>query len=95
MGDEKEVLNGHIPIELSTLINQFLQADDSNSMTATIVGKRKRGQGLLVPSTYKSSSLNKKRSKILYEELMKKKIRYSYLELDMEEFINKKTIEFR
>ena len=39
--------------------------------------------------------LNKKLSKILYEELMKKKIEYSYLELDMEEFINKKTIEFK
>ena len=29
------------------------------------------------------------------EELMKKKIKYSYLELDVEEFVNKKTIEFK
>ena len=32
VGDEKEVLVGHISIELSKLINQFLQADDSNSI---------------------------------------------------------------
>ena len=64
-------------------------------MTATVVGKRKRGHGLLVSSTYKTFSLNKKRSRILYQELMKKKIKYSYLELDMEEFINKKAIEFK
>ena len=90
VGDEKKVLDAHIPIKLSKLINQFFQADDSNSMTATVVRKRKRGQGLLVSSTYKTFSLNKKRSRILYQELMKKKIKYSYLELDMEEFINKK-----
>ena len=46
-------------IELSKLINQFLQADDSNSMTATVAGKRKREQGLVVPSTFKCFSLNK------------------------------------
>ena len=34
-------------------------------------------------------------SKILYEGLMKKKIKYSYLESDVEEFINKNTIEFK
>ena len=90
VGDEKEVLVGHIPIELSKLINQFLKADDSNSMTATVAGKRKPDQGLVVPSIFKYFSLNKKYSEILYEELMKKKIKYSYLELDMEEFINKK-----
>ena len=70
VGDEKEVLVGHIPIELSKLINQFLQADDSNSMTATVAGKRKREQGLVVPSTFKCFSLNKKLSKILYEEVL-------------------------
>ena len=41
VGDEKKVLVGHIPIELSKLINQFRQADDSNLMTATVAGKRK------------------------------------------------------
>ena len=51
VGDEKEVLVGHIPIELS---KRFLQADDSNSMTATVAGKRKREQqGLVVQSTFK------------------------------------------
>ena len=65
VGDEKKVLDGHIPIKLSKLINQFFQADDSNSMTATVVRKRKRGQGLLVSSTYKTFSLNKKRSRII------------------------------
>ena len=53
MGDEKEVLVGHIPIELSKLINQFLSANDSNSMTATVAGNRKREQELVVPSTFK------------------------------------------
>ena len=72
--EEKEVLVGHIPIELSKLINHFLQADDLNSMTATVAGKRKREQGLVVPSTFKCFSLNKKLSKVLYMELMKKKI---------------------
>ena len=53
VGDEKEVLDGHIPIEVS---KRFLQVDDSNSMTATVAGKSKREQqGLVVQSTFKCS----------------------------------------
>ena len=40
--EESEQLIGHIPIEISQLINYFLEAVTTNTMTAVVTGKRKR-----------------------------------------------------
>ena len=40
--DGKKTLVGHVPIELSSLVDHFLKADKSNSVCAEVTGKRKR-----------------------------------------------------
>ena len=35
-------LVGHLPIELSKLLKQFLDADKKNMLIVTVIGKRKR-----------------------------------------------------
>ena len=43
---EQKMLVGHVPIELSSLMNNFLKANDSNKLVAKVSGKRKREVGL-------------------------------------------------
>ena len=50
--EESEQLIGHIPIKISQLMNYFLEAATTNTMTAVVTGKRKREIGLVVPAKY-------------------------------------------
>ena len=50
---EQKMLVGHVPIELSSLMNNFLKANDSNKLVAKVSGKRKREVGLVVPTKFK------------------------------------------
>ena len=50
---EQKMLVGHVPIELSSLMNNFLKANDSNKLVAKVSGKRKREVGLVVPAKFK------------------------------------------
>ena len=93
--DKKDLLVGHIPIELSKLLNQYLQADNSNIMIATVSGKRKRELGLVVPAKFKCITSNKKLAKILHDELTKKKTKFSYLELSVDPFHDRKRVEYQ
>ena len=92
--EEEDLLVGHIPIKLSKLMNQYLGADSSNRLVATISGKRKRELCLVVPAKFKCISMKKKVAQILHEELIKKKGKYSYLELVVEDFIARKRIDY-
>ena len=95
MGEKDEdFLVGHLPIELSKLTTQFLKSDKNNTMVAKVTGKRKRELGLVVPAKFLCFSTNSKIAKIFYDELVKKKCKYSYLELNVHDYCNKKTIEF-
>ena len=47
-----ETLVGHIPIELSRLIDYFLKSSTENNVSAMVTGKRKRELGLVVPAKY-------------------------------------------
>ena len=42
---EQKMLVGHVPIELSSLMNNFLKKNDSNKLVANVSGKRKREVG--------------------------------------------------
>ena len=42
---EQKMLVGHVPIELSSLMNNFLKANDSNKLVAKVSVKRKREVG--------------------------------------------------
>ncbi len=70
------MLVGHVPIELSSLVNNFLKANESNKLVAKVSGKRKREVGLVVPVT-KEHRL----AKILEEELSLRKDKYTHFEI--------------
>ena len=48
--DAKKTLAGHVPIELSHLLKNFLEAEAGNKLCAQVKGKRKREVGLVVPA---------------------------------------------
>ena len=70
------MLVGHVPIELSSLVNNFLKANESNKLVAKVSGKRKREVDLVVPVT-KEHRL----AKILEEELSLRKDKYTHFEI--------------
>ena len=62
---EQKMLVGHVPIELSSLMNNFLKANDSNKLVAKVSGKRKREVGLVVPAKFKALTKEYRLAKIL------------------------------
>ena len=50
--DAKKTLAGHVPIELSHLLKNFLEAEAGNKLCAQVTGKRKREVGLVVPAKF-------------------------------------------
>ena len=50
--NSKKMLAGHIPIELSCLLKNFLSANLENKLFAKVAGKRKREIGLVVPARF-------------------------------------------
>ena len=68
------VVVGHIPIELSSLINHFLKSNDQVCLSAIPTGKRKFEHGLVVPCTYSATWISslwciKRKFQILKREL--------------------------
>ena len=51
---EQKMLVGHVPIELSSLMNNFLKANDSKKLVVKVSGKGKREVGLFVPAKFKA-----------------------------------------
>ena len=45
---KRDVLIGHVPIEISALTDYFLKESEKNYVDATVTGKRKREVGLVV-----------------------------------------------
>ena len=52
--DANKALAGHVPIELSHLLKNFLEAEAGNKLCAQVTGKRKREVGLVVPAKFKA-----------------------------------------
>ena len=69
----EELLVGHVPIELSCLLKNFLQANSDNVIEAEVSGKRKREVGLIVPAKYTVYTKVKSHASILCEKLCEKK----------------------
>ena len=69
-------LVGYLPIEISKLMKQFLDADKSNPLMATLVGKRKREVGLVIPAKCSAMTVNQEIITILNNELLKRKEKY-------------------
>ena len=51
---------GHAPVELSSLLYHFLNADSKNAIKVSVIVKRKRDIGLVVPAKYEPT-INKQR----------------------------------
>lgn len=77
-------LVGHIPIEISNLIDYFYKSSPDNRVDAKVTGKRKREIGLVVPAKYFAITQDLKVAKILQDELEKKKKRYSHFEMEFD-----------
>ena len=81
--EDKEELVGHLPIELSQLLNNFLSTDgNTNNLTAEVIGKRKREIGFVVPAKYRATTNDKKFAEILERELLEKK---EFIEIEIVE----------
>ena len=83
--EDDDILVGHVPIELLKLMKYYLEANESNNLLATVTGKRKREVGLVVPGKFKCMAKKCK----LHEELLKKKMKYNYLKLKVNDFEEK------
>lgn len=81
--DEVTLLVGHLPIEISCLLTNFLNAAPDNNLEAFVVGKRKREVGLVVPAKYVAFTKSKKFGNILFDKLHEKKEKHSNFELDV------------
>lgn len=78
--DDLELV-GHVPIEISSLLNYFLKADQDNKIHVKVTGARKREVGLIVPGKYSARTKNPRTARILDEQLQKKKEKFPTLEL--------------
>ena len=47
---KRDLLIGHIPIEISSLCFHFINQDPGNKIKALIIGKRQREIGLVIPA---------------------------------------------
>ena len=73
--DSKDILVGHVPIELSGLLFYFLTTDSEKrkKLRAEVIGKRKREIGLVVPTKYTAMTNDRKFAEVLLQKLEEKK----------------------
>ena len=91
--ETEDLFVGHIPCEISKLIHCFLKSDKFNSVVATVTGKRKREMSLVVPARSFAKILQNVCKDIAQGTGEEKNI-YSYLELNVVDFVDKKKIEY-
>ena len=56
---------GHVPVDISKLLNQFLKADTGNCIYVEVIGKRKREVGLLVPAKFSARTKCSRTARVL------------------------------
>ena len=75
----------HIPIELSSLMTNFLQAAPENKLMTKVIGKRKREVGLVVPAKYQAVTKTQRIANILYQKLTQKNDNLKNFEMTLKE----------
>ena len=60
-----KILAGHVPIELSRLLKNFLGTNEENRLFAKVAGKRKREIGLVVPARFCAITTELRIAKVL------------------------------
>lgn len=81
ISSQKETLSGHVPIELSRLLKNFIEANAENKLCARVTGKRKREVGLAVLVKFSALTAELRVAKILERELNTRAKKYSHFEL--------------
>lgn len=81
VANEKKTLVGHVTIELSRLMKNFLEANTENKLFAQVTGKRKRELGLVVPAKFSAFTTDLRLAKVLETELNKRALKYTHFEL--------------
>ena len=81
MANQKETLAGHIPIEISRLMKNFIEAKASNKLLTWVTGKRKREVGLVVPAKFTAFTEELRIAQILERELKSRAKKYTHFEL--------------
>ena len=79
--DAKKTLAGHVLIELSHLLKNFLEAEVRNKLCAQVRGKRKREVGLVVPALFTALISELRIARILERVLAARAEKYSHFEL--------------
>ncbi|KAJ7349532.1 hypothetical protein OS493_038746 [Desmophyllum pertusum] len=79
--DAKKTLAGHVPIELSRLLKNFLEENDENRLFAQVTGKRKREVGLVVPAKFTAFTTELRIARILERERNGRAVKYTHFEL--------------
>ena len=79
-----ESLVGHIPIEISSLMTNFLNSAPKNTLKVKVIGKRKREVGLVIPVNYHAEATSERISNILYKKLVEKKNTQKHFELNVD-----------
>ena len=64
-----KTLVGHVPIELSRLLKNLLDANADNKLFANVNGKRKREVGLVVPAKFSAFTTELRIAKVLEREI--------------------------
>ena len=80
-----ETLVDHVPIEISRIIDYFMQNNEKNFISATVVGPRKREIGLVVPAKFSAYAADRRVVDILSKEILKIKTKCSQFDLQYEE----------
>ena len=73
---KKDLLIGHIPIEISSLCFHFINQHPENKIRAMISGKRQREIGLIVPAKIIFTTNNKRYSEVLEKKQLKRKAKF-------------------
>ena len=83
--EESDWFVGHVPIEISRIINYFMQNNEKNFVSATVVGPRKREIRLAVPAKFSAYAADRRVADILSKQILKIKTKYSHFDLEYEE----------
>ena len=91
----KNVLTGHISMELSFLLKCFIDSDEENGMLAEVTRHRMRENGLVVLCHYRARSRNLKITEILHKEIKKAAGLYTHMTINLFDFKAEKKVCLR
>ena len=82
--------NWNVPIDLSRLLKNFLEANAENRLLAEVTGKREREAGLVVPAKFTAFTTELCIARIVDRELNGRAVKYNHYELKNNAFDEKR-----